>query len=59
MQIPRRSPNTSHFNDTIAHTDPWPNAHPPLPEALSTHGNITVHRTQLLGGLINEYCNAA
>jgi hypothetical protein len=38
---------------------PWPNDHPPPPETISTGDNVTVHRTRLLDGLINEYCNAA
>ncbi|MCW2890060.1 MAG: Integrase catalytic region [Streptosporangiaceae bacterium] len=48
-----------HFNGHRPHRSLAQRPPTPPPEVLSTGGNITVHRTRLLGGLINEYHNAA
>jgi hypothetical protein len=49
---------TGHFNDHRPHRSLAQPPTPP-PETISTGDNVTVHRTRLLDGLINEYCNAA
>jgi hypothetical protein len=49
-----------HFNDHRPHRalSQQPPA-PPPPQTIPTSENLTIHRTRLLGGLINEYRNAA
>ena len=50
---------TGHFNDHCPHRSLAQRPPTPPPETISTGDNVTVHRTRLLDGLINEYCNAA
>lgn len=48
-----------HFNSHRPHRSLAQRPPAPPPELASTSGNVTVRRTRLLGGLINEYRNAA
>jgi putative transposase len=50
---------TSHFNGHRPHRSLDQRPPAPPPQAIPIGGNVTVHRAQLLGGLINEYRNAA
>jgi transposase InsO family protein len=50
---------TGHFNDHRPHRSLAQRPPTPPPATISTGDNVTVHRTRLLDGLINEYCNAA
>jgi putative transposase len=50
---------TSHFNGHRPHRSLAQRPPAPPPQAIPIGGNVTVHRAQLLGGLINEYRNAA
>jgi putative transposase len=48
-----------HFNGHRPHRSLGQRPPTPPSETISTSNNATVHRTRLLGGLINEYRNAA
>jgi transposase InsO family protein len=50
---------TSHFNGHRPHRSLAQRPPAPPPQAIPIGGNVTIHRAQLLGGLINEYRNAA
>jgi hypothetical protein len=50
---------TGHFNGHRPHRSLAQRPPAPPPETIATGDNLTVHRTRLLGGLINEYRNAA
>jgi putative transposase len=49
----------SHFNGHRPHRSLAQRPPAPPPQTISTRDNLTIHRTRLLGGLINEYRNAA
>jgi hypothetical protein len=48
-----------HFNGHRPHRSLAQRPPAPSPETIPTSDNCTIHRTRLLGGLINEYRNAA
>jgi hypothetical protein len=48
-----------HFNGHRPHRSLAQRPPAPPPQPISAGQNIAIHRTQLLGGLINEYRNAA
>jgi putative transposase len=50
---------TNHFNGHRPHRSLSQRPPDPPPETISDGDNVTVYRTRLLGGLINEYRNAA
>jgi transposase InsO family protein len=50
---------TSHFNGHRPHRSLAQRPPTPPAQTISTSGNVTIHRTRLLGGLINECRNAA